>query len=122
MVSPKDIEKKVESNSANSNSTTQEFEEGTSLLSDSLRKFKKNKMAVVSCITITLLFTASLLAQHITPYGFDEGDLEIQNFPPTWYKVFMSEGHKKSLTEWAAADTSAEIGDGFEDFDEAIPF
>ena len=63
-----------------------DFEEGTSLLEDSARKFKKNKMAVFGCFMITFLFLLSLFAKLVTPYSYDEGKLENQNFPPTWYK------------------------------------
>ena len=67
-----------------------DFEEGTSLLEDSVRKFKKNKMAVFGCFMITFLFLLSLFAKLVTPYSYDEGKLENQNFPPTWYKPFLS--------------------------------
>ena len=82
-----------------------EFEEGTSLLEDSLRKFKKNKMAVFGCFMITFLFTISLIAKLVAPYSFDEGKLENQNFPPSWYKVFIPTETKSSLLEWAKKQT-----------------
>ena len=108
MDSPKNIDEKVAQTVSD-----EQLEEGTSLLSDSLRKFKKNKMAVISCFIITILFVASLAAKYITPYSFDEGALEEQNFPPTWYKVMISTDHKSKLLEWAANDTST-FDDGFD--------
>jgi oligopeptide transport system permease protein len=88
-------------------------EEGTSLLDDSLRKFKKNKMAVFGCLMITILFTISLIAKIITPYSFDEGKLENQNFPPTWYKVFIPGETKLELTTWAAIQKEETKEDDF---------
>ena len=77
-----------------------DFEEGTSLLEDSVRKFKKNKMAVFGCFMITFLFILSLSAKLVTPYSYDEGKLENQNFPPTWYKSFLSEKLREDLLNY----------------------
>lgn len=93
-----------------------EYEEGTSLLEDSMRKFKKNKMAVTGVITITFLFLVSIFAKFTAPYSYDEGKLEAQNFPPTWYKSFMDEGYKKDILTWAKTNSLAleEEEDDFE--------
>jgi len=88
-------------------------EEGTSLIDDSLRKFKKNKMAVFGCFMITLLFTISLIAKIVAPYSFDEGKLENQNFPPTWYKVFIPAETKLELTSWAVKQKEETKEDDF---------
>tara|TARA_Y100001954_G_scaffold55947_1_gene60302 strand:- start:9 stop:1154 length:1146 start_codon:yes stop_codon:yes gene_type:complete len=77
-----------------------DFEEGTSLLEDSARKFKKNKMAVFGCFMITFLFLLSLFAKLVTPYSYDEGKLENQNFPPTWYKSFLPQTLKRELLDY----------------------
>ena len=104
-----------------------DFEEGTSLLEDSVRKFKKNKMAVFGCFMITFLFLLSLFAKLVTPYSYDEGKLENQNFPPTWYKSFLSQElrgelldygkRKKEETKGAEDDFFSDLGgaDGVSD-------
>lgn len=93
MVSPKNLNDKI-------NVDETQIEQGTSLFEDSMRKFRKNKMAVVSCVIIVLLFMTSIFAKFITPYSYDEATLESQNFPPTWYVSFMSEEHKSKVREW----------------------
>lgn len=100
--SPKDLGKKVSIDES-------QIEEGTSLFADSMRKFRKNKMAVISCILIICLFLASIFAKFITPYSYEEGTIEAQNFPPTWYKVFMSDEHKENLNKWVNSASSEEV-------------
>ena len=103
MVSPAQIDKKIE----DSLRTVKEvkFEEGTSLFADSMRKFRKNKMAVFSCFVLAFLFLISVFARYITPYTYHEGLLEAQNFPPTWYKEFMTPNHKEKLQKWVLAES-----------------
>ena len=80
------------------------FEKGTSLFLQGARKFRKNKMAVTSCATIVILYIMSICASFIAPYSFDEGELEDQNLPPSWYALFMEEGFKEKLKSWAKAE------------------
>ena len=96
MTSPDSISKKITAPVGK-----EQFEHGTSLFKDSMRKFMKNKMAVFGCITISFLFLVSLLAKFTAPYSFDAGSLETQNFPPTWYKFAMSAEYKTKMLVWA---------------------
>ena len=61
-------------------------------------------MAVTSCATIVILYIMSICASFIAPYSFDEGELEDQNLPPSWYALFMEEGFKEKLKSWAKAE------------------
>ena len=100
MVSPTQIDKKIDPNLREI-----KFEEGTSLFADSMRKFRKNKMAVFSCFVLVSLFLISIFARFITPYTYHEGLLEAQNFPPTWYQEFITPSHKEKLQKWVIAET-----------------
>jgi oligopeptide transport system permease protein len=56
---------------------------------------------VASCIIIALLYVVSVFATMLAPYSYDEGSLEAQNFPPTWYKVVIDDGFQEKLVAWA---------------------
>ena len=93
VLTPKQLEEK---------STRSEVaEKGNSLLADSMRKFRQNKMAVLSCLIIIGLYLVSLGAGFLAPYSFDDGDVEYQNYPPTWYKLMMDDDFKSELINWA---------------------
>ncbi|MBP9673568.1 MAG: ABC transporter permease [Bacteriovoracaceae bacterium] len=77
------------------------LEKGTSLFQDGFRKFKKNKMALVSCIVISILFILSFLAPYTAPHRYDAGELTAQNYPPSWYKKFMRSHYLTETLEWA---------------------
>lgn len=87
----------------------QKVEKGTSLLKQGLRKFRQNKMAVSSCIIIVALYMVSLSAAFFAPYSFDDGELENQNLPPTWYRALMSETFVEGMTKWAEAEVSFDL-------------
>jgi oligopeptide transport system permease protein len=113
MVSVSKIEKAVKT------ATVEEFEKGTSLFEDSFRRFKKNKMAVISCFIIGTLFFVSIFANIFAPYRYDEGVLENQNFPPSFYQVLMTSEYKESLKAWAstqAGDDDFGLDDEEDDF------
>jgi oligopeptide transport system permease protein len=101
MVSVSKIEKQVQA------VNEEKFEKGTSLFEDSFRRFKKNKMAVLSCITIITFFTVSIFANIFAPYRYDEGSLEYQNMPPSFYRAFMTESYKTELLDWAKKTEAA---------------
>lgn len=91
------------------------FEKGTSLFKDGMRKFKKNKMAVFSVFVILFLFLISSFAEFVAPYSYEMGDIDEQNFPPTWYKDFMPQEEVKKLYAWAQENA---IEFSFEDLED----
>jgi len=49
-----------------------------------LRRFLGHRLAMVSLVVFLLIAGASMLADWIAPYTFDELDLDNANQPPTW--------------------------------------
>lgn len=97
----KKLEKKVINDSSINSKGDDQFEKGHSLLSDAIRKFKANKMALTGLFAISFLFMVSMFSSFTAPYSFDEGSIQKQNFPPTWYKALMTEEYKKASLVWA---------------------
>jgi len=79
------------------------LEKGTSLLVKSINKFRHNKMSMFGLVVTVIMLLWSVLAEFTTPYRFDEGQIEAQNLPPTWYKIFMDNAFLKDTQKWAKA-------------------
>ena len=77
------------------------LEKGTSLLVKSINKFRHNKMAMFGLIVTMIMLLWSVLAEFTTPYSYDEGQIEAQNLPPSWYKIFMNSAYQNDLQQWA---------------------
>lgn len=89
---------------------TSDPEKGTSLLRKSFQKFMQNKMAVFCCLLIICLYLISIAASLFAPYSFDEGELEAQNLPPTWYRLLMNHQYVQNITQWAETENGLGIG------------
>jgi len=68
-----------------------ERNKGESLWQSSLRRLRRNKMAVLGLIIIIAFALIALFADFIAPYPYDKGTLSAANTAPTWVtKVFPS--------------------------------
>lgn len=64
---------------------------GESLWQSSLRRLRRNKMAVFGLIVIVLFVLVAMFADFIAPYEYDKGTLSSANTAPTWVtQVFPS--------------------------------
>jgi oligopeptide transport system permease protein len=57
-------------------------EAGTSLWRDAWHRLAKNRMAVASAMVLAVLSLASVLAPWISPYSYDEQNLDLRAVPP----------------------------------------
>jgi peptide/nickel transport system permease protein len=55
-----------------------------SLLKDSFRAFRRNRLAVFGGIVIILIFLFAVFGPYITPYEYDEMSAQERFVPPTW--------------------------------------
>ena len=60
-----------------------QFEKGTSLWADAWVRLKKNKMAIAGLYVLLTLIVLCVLAPWITPYGYEEQNLELGAIPPS---------------------------------------
>ncbi|MBL8150899.1 MAG: ABC transporter permease subunit [Blastocatellia bacterium] len=72
------------------NQTTQlvELVEGTSLWQDAWKRLKKNRLALFGAVTLILISIAVVIGPMLSPYSYDQIDLNITNQPPTFSHWF----------------------------------
>ncbi|MBX2847405.1 MAG: ABC transporter permease [Acidiferrobacterales bacterium] len=63
--------------------TVQDAEKGTSLWADAWVRLKKNKLAYWSMFVILALIVLAILTPWITPYGYEQQNLELGASPPS---------------------------------------
>src|SRR5688572_25003542 len=65
-----------------------ELVEGTSLWKDAWRRLRKNRLAVFGGILLIITVTAVLIGPVLSPYTYDQIDLNITNETPSWKHWF----------------------------------
>jgi oligopeptide transport system permease protein len=64
-------------------SQVEQFEKGTSLWADAWIRLKKNKMAIASLYVLLALITLCVLTPWISPYSYEEQNLNLGAIPPS---------------------------------------
>jgi oligopeptide transport system permease protein len=65
-----------------------ELVEGTSLWKDAWRRLRKNRLAVLGGVLLIIMVTAVLIGPLLSPYTYDQIDLNLTNEVPSWKHWF----------------------------------
>ena len=63
--------------------TTADFEKGTSLWQDAFTRLKKNKLAMLGLVILSIMIIAALITPWLAPYSYETQDLDLGASPPS---------------------------------------
>jgi len=66
------------------NSDLKQYEKGRSLWEDAFARLKKNKLAMMGLIVLSLMTVLAILTPWITVYSYEQQDLMLGASPPSW--------------------------------------
>lgn len=74
--------------SMNNTASLSEYEKGRSLWQDAGSRLIRNKMAMFGLIALTILAAAAIFAPWLSPYSYEQQDLNLGAVPPSWAHLF----------------------------------